>query len=102
MLFVQIALKSLLEPSKVPALGSYSNCPMPPASATAEVTAVVPKYPFPKLKSETVQPVADHTPAVAAYTPSSVDAGAVIEIPVPEFCTVPFFAKYNLFAVRSK
>ena len=50
MLLVQMALKSLLEPSKVPVLGLYSNVPSPPASATPEVTAVVPKNPLPKLK----------------------------------------------------
>ena len=50
MFFVQIALKSLLEPSKVPVLGLYLNCPSPPASATAPEIAVVPKYPLPKFR----------------------------------------------------
>ena len=52
MFFVQIALKSFADPSNdeaPPSLGSYSKAPMPPASATADDTAVVPKYPLPKL-----------------------------------------------------
>ncbi len=49
MLLTQIALKSLLEPSKVPVLGLYLNCPSPPASAEADAIKSVPKYPLPKL-----------------------------------------------------
>ena len=51
---MQIALKSFEALSNVPALGSYSNCPSPPASATAELTNVVPNVPFPKLNCQVV------------------------------------------------
>ena len=101
MLFVQIALKSLLEPSNVPELGSYSNVPSPPASATPEVTTVVPKYPLPKLKFPTELPPPSSSPKIRYYNSFAVEVTAVIEIPVPEFCTVPFFAKYNFELSKS-
>ena len=100
-MFVQIALKSLDALSKVPALGSYSNVPSPPASATPEVTTVVPKYPFPKLNSPVVAPPPSSSPKIILYHAFLVSVNALIVIPVPEFCTVPFFPKYNFKLSKS-